>query len=219
MRVAIAVKNRFFVPLLLVMTVLAVPGLITSAEAKTYRWVDENGHAHYSDQLPPQDVNRAYSIMNGEGVTVDKVGKKKTKEQIEEEARFQQKQKEQAELIHQKALRDHILLDTYSQVSDLENTRDRYISTLEGVIKVAQHKLDNLNSDLEKLQKNANSLKEEGRPLPDYLNKDIANLQAQINRENSFIQEQRTQQSKVRDKFAEDIQRFKELKGEKESKK
>lgn len=206
-------KIRFYVPLYLVIAALALLCSIASAEAKTYRWTDDNGQVHYSDHLPPQEVDHAYSIMNKGGVTVDSVEKAKTKEQLEEEARLQQQQKEQERLARERATYDHILLDTYTQVSDLEDTRDRYIATIDGLIKVAQHKLSNLTRDLEKFQRSAAKLQQDGKPVSEDLSKDISNLQAQVDAENNFIKAQRTQQKEVREKFAADIKRFKELKG------
>jgi hypothetical protein len=180
--------------------------------ASTFRWVDENGHVHYSDQIPPQEVDRAYSVINKEGVTINSVDKAKTKEQLAEEKRLQEQQAEQERLARERQNYDHILLDTYGKVSDLEDTRDRYVATLEGLIKVAQHKLANLNSELEKLNKAAANLERDGKVMSEDMRQDIANIQTQIDRENSFIIAQRTQQQVVRDKFAADIKRFQELK-------
>ena len=175
------------------------------AHADTFRWVDDKGQVHYGDQIPPHDVGRAYSIINKEGVTVDRVQKAKTKEQLAEEKRLKEQQAAQQNY-------DHILLDTYSTVSDLEETRDRYIATLEGLIQVAQHKLAGLNKDLDKLNKAAANLERDGKAMPKEMHHDIANLQTQIDRENNFILAQRTQQKEVREKFASDIKRFQELK-------
>ena len=198
-------KKHLIVPLIFVLVSVAAPWSISSATAaNTYRWVDENGHVHYSDQIPPQDVGRAYSVIN--------------KEQLEEEQRLQAKHDEQLRLAKEKAVYDRILLDTYPKVSDLEETRDRYIATLEGLIKVAQHKLGNLNRDLDKLSQSAADLEREGKPVPEDMSKDIANLQAQVEAETSFIAAQHKQQQDVRDKFAADINRFKELKAQQQSK-
>ena len=198
-------NNRFFVITALIAVQVALSCLPTVSHANTFRWVDDAGHVHYSDQLPPNEVDRAYSIMNKGGVTVDNVEKAKTKEELEEEKRRQEIQAEQQNY-------DHVLLDTYSNVGDLEDTRDRYIASIEGVIKVSQHKLANLNNDLDKLNKIAANLEREGKPIPEETRQDMANIQSQIDRENDFINAQRTQQQEVKKKFEADIKRFLELK-------
>ncbi len=211
---SIAVKNPLLVSLILIIAAAAVSWPSSSPLAKTYRWVDKNGQVHYGDQIPPQEVDRAYSVINPQGVTVNSVEEAKTQEQREAEQRLQQERAERERLAHEKAVYDHILLDTYGKVSDLEATRDRHIATLEGQIKVSEHKLGNLNREFEKLSQTAANLERDGKSVPEDLAKDIANLQAQIERENSFIHAQRAQQQEVRGKFAADIQRFKELKAE-----
>ena len=131
--------------------------------------------------------------------------KAKTKEQIAEEKRLKEQQAEQKNY-------DHILLDTYSKVSDLEDTRDRYIASIEGLIKVSQHKLANLNSELDKLNKIAANLERDGKEITQDLRQDMASIQSQIDRENDFILAQRAQQNEIKEKFAGDIKRFQELK-------
>lgn len=204
--------SRFFIFPILILVYMILSCLSSLAQASTFRWVDENGQVHYSDQIPPHEVDRAYSIINKEGVTINSVEKAKTKEQLAEEKRLKEQQAEQERLAHEQRNYDHILLDTYSKVSDLEETRDRYIATLEGLIKVAQHKLANLNKELDNLNKAAANLERNSKAMSEDMRQDIANLQTQIDRENSFILAQRAQQKEVTEKFAADIKRFQELK-------
>ena len=198
-------NSRFFIIPALISVYMVLSCLSTPTYANTFRWVDENGRVHYSDQLPPKEVDRAYSIINKGGVTIDSVEKAKTKEQLAEEKRLKAQQAERKNY-------DNILLDTYGKVSDLEDTRDRYIAAIEGLIKVSQHKLANLNNELDKLNKAAANLERDGKVMPDQMRQDIVNIQSQIDRENDFILAQRAQQKDLRTKFASDINRFKELK-------
>ena len=203
-------NSRFFIILALISVNLVLSCLSTQSHANTFRWVDKDGHVHYSDQLPPNEVDRAYSVINKGGVTIDSVEKAKTKEQLAEEKRLKAQQEEQKNY-------DHILLDTYSKVSDLEDTRDRYIASIEGVIKVSQHKLANLNNELDKLNKTAADLERGGKTMSKEMRQDITNIQSQIDRENNFILGQRAQQGEIREKFAADIKRFQELKDSQQS--
>jgi hypothetical protein len=180
------------------------------AYANTFRWVDDKGQVHYGDHIPPGVEDQAYSVINKEGVTINSVEKAKTKEQLAEEQRLKKQQAEQRNY-------DHILLDTYGKVSDLEETRDRFIASIEGLIKVSQHKLTNLNKELDKLNKAAANLERDGKVISEVMRKDITNLQAQIDRENDFIRAQRKQQTDIRAKFAADINRFQELKAAQQS--
>jgi hypothetical protein len=46
--------------------------LAVSAEAKVYKWVDENGEVHYSETLPPDFQDKKADVLNNEGVTQQK---------------------------------------------------------------------------------------------------------------------------------------------------
>ena len=210
-------NSRIFIYQSLFSLWLVMLSLSTPAHANTFRWVDENGRVHYSDQIPPSETSRAYTILNKEGVTVNNIEKVKTKEELAKENRLKEQQEEQEQIAREKQNHDRILLDTYTKVSDLEETRDRYIATLEGLIKVAQYKLTNLNSSLDKQNKIAANLEREGKVMPDVMRQDISNLQRQIDLQNKFILSQRAQQKEMKDKFAADIKRFKELKAMQQS--
>lgn len=181
------------------------------ATAGTYRWVDEQGHVHYSDRMPPESVDRAYSVISPQGITVKNIDKAKTPEQLAEEREIQRQREEDQRQERERRLQDRILLDTYSTVDDLIDTRDRHIATLEGLIDVSQHKLSNLNTELDKITKMAANLERAGKPVSGELRDDINNLRGQIERENSFIRAQRAQQDEIRAKFAADVARYNQL--------
>ena len=46
--------------------------LAGSAQAKVYKWVDENGEVHYSETLPPDFQDKKADVLNNEGVTQQK---------------------------------------------------------------------------------------------------------------------------------------------------
>ena len=198
-------NSRLFILPILISAHVALSCLSFPAYANTFRWVDDKGQVHYGDHIPPGVEDRAYSEINKEGVTINSVEKAKTKEQLAEERRLKEQQEEQRNY-------DHILLDTYGKVSDLEETRDRFIAAIEGLIKVSQHKLTNLNNELDKLNKSAANLERDGKAISEVMRKDISSLQAQIDRENDFFRAQHKQQADIRAKFASDIKRFQELK-------
>jgi hypothetical protein len=46
--------------------------LTVSADAKVYKWVDENGEVHYSESLPPDFEDKKADVLNNEGITQQK---------------------------------------------------------------------------------------------------------------------------------------------------
>src|SRR3569832_532916 len=88
------------------------------ATAGTYRWMDEQGRVHYSDRMPPESADRAYSVINPHGITVKSIDKtkpqtrkqhnknKKQRDQIERENSFIRPQRAQQDEIRAKFAAD-----------------------------------------------------------------------------------------------------------------
>ena len=184
-----------------------------SAHGGTYRWVDENGEVHYGDQIPPEYLNKGYSVLSKRGVTTKEVEQAKTDQQLAEEERLAELKEEEA--IRQKngLAYDKNLIYTYTKEQDLIDTRDRHIATLDGQIKVSEFKVGNLKNKLAELSRVAKRRKDEGKPKQDDLGNNIAILQRQINDELQSIQSRHGQQQVLRDRFTKDLQRYRDLKG------
>lgn len=55
---------------ILMLTLLAAAVLFGStAQAKVYRWVDENGEVHYSETLPPNFEEKKHDVLDDAGIT------------------------------------------------------------------------------------------------------------------------------------------------------
>src|SRR3569832_549833 len=84
------------------------------ATAGTYRWMDEQGRVHYSDRMPPESADRAYSVINPHGITVIFIDIAMTPDQLAEEREIQQQQKEEQHQKHKHRQQDQKKMDTYS---------------------------------------------------------------------------------------------------------
>src|SRR6266545_8127134 len=74
-------------------TLLCVPRLSLAA---TYKWVDEKGVIHYTDKLPPEEVNKANVELNKQGIPVKKTEPAPTPEQRRAKAFEEEQQKQLA---------------------------------------------------------------------------------------------------------------------------
>ena len=95
-----------------------------SAQAKMYKWVDENGQMHFGDKIPPKYVVKEHEELNEQGVTTKVREAAKTPEQKAEEKRLEREQKKAELEEKRKQQRDRVLLDTYTTERDLIVARD-----------------------------------------------------------------------------------------------
>lgn len=208
---------------LLLAAATAVAALSAHAQqnqgSEVYRWVDEDGVVHYGDRVPPEDSKRDRDVLNDQGVRVGSEQGEITPEERaameREEQRKQERQREHTE----RARRDRMLLETYLSVEDIKNLRDRRLELLESQIQVTQLYLSNLRERLAELEKLTqryapHNEDEDAPPMPDSLSSDMARAKESIEIYEQRLEQSRTEQQQVRESFASDIERFRELKGE-----
>lgn len=199
----------------LILAIATMSFQVATAQAgKLYRWVDEKGEVQFSDSLPPDQSKSAHDELSKEGVTVRKVEKAKTKEQIEAEQQQKaaaEQQKAAAERARKEELaRDRMLLDTYVNENDIVAMRDRNVATLEGTIKITEASIETVKTTLESLKADlAASAKDPARQQK--LQKHISDTEQQLSRFSAFVQTKRQEQAAIKQKYDEDLLRFREI--------
>jgi len=207
--------------ILLVAAAIALPS-IGSAQARgdgtrLYKWTDRDGVVHYGDKVPPEYANLDRNVLNDQGV---RVGFEEGEVTPEERAVLEQREREReaARVARDEiARRDHMLVQTYLTVSDIEDLRDRRLELLESQIKVTELYLNNLRKRLVGLQAEASDFKPytaraDAPQIPENLALDVRRTTASISLYEQTLSRTRSDQQNLRASFDNDISRFRELK-------
>ena len=199
------------------MTLLLAQG--ATAE-KLYKWVDDQGVVHYGDRVPARYAKKERKVLNEQAVTVDTLQRELTVEERAEVRRQADEQKRREQEVARQRERDRILLTTYLSVDEIEMVRDRRVVTLDSQIKVNEHYLHNLRERLLALEEEARqynypfSEESDLPPLPDDLARDIIETAEQLAKREGDLERIREEQARIRVRFAQDIDRFKQLSGD-----
>lgn len=172
-----------------------------------YRWVDDQGVIHYGDQIPPQYANKDREEMNSQGVPVRHFEGAKSPEQAAAEAR------DRAAMIRQKQ-HDAFLVTTYTSVKDIESLRDSRLEQLKSQRAAAQQYIESLKARLGTLQERAltfSPYKANARPMPDDVAEDLVHTVNELHTQVTALASEREQESKLREEFQADIERYREL--------
>lgn len=190
--------------------------LLTGAgeERRTYSWTDDEGVTHYGDRVPPEYRDQKKRILNEQGVTVGVIEGKKTPEELALEAKRREMQAEK----EKRRRADKVLLSTYLSVEELEMHRDRRLELLRAQQKVAELYLRNLRRRMVALQDEASNYKPytmepDAEMIPPDLAEDLSDTKDRINRQEAQLAEHRREADQLEQKFAQDISRFRALKG------
>ena len=176
----------------------------TSAEAKLYKWVDNQGVTHYSETIPPEYAGKDHVQINKEGLEVKPDNKKAQKSESptpEEQAAIDQRR------------RDKALLDTYSNVNEIDLARDRNLQQVEARINSIKIRLQSAQSNQEAHRKESEHFTKSGKKIPTYLQSDLNDDQQQVDRLQEEMDQAQKDAAAVKARFAADKVRYRELTG------
>ena len=176
----------------------------SSAEAKLYKWVDDNGVTHYSSTIPPKYANRNRVQLNDQGREVkdgDKKAGKGGPPTPEEQAAIDQRRKDKA------------LLDTYSNESEIDLARDRNLQQANARINSINIRLKAAQSNLAGHQKESDGLTKAGKKIPASLQSDLSDDQDKIDRLQDQLNQAQKDADAIKARYDADKVRYRELTG------
>jgi len=179
-----------------------------------YRWVDENGEVHFGDSIPAEYSEIERQVVNEHGITVDVLHAKKTDEELAEEARLAEIERDME--LQRRA--DQALLATYLSVDEIIMHRDRRVELFQAQARVTELYLKNLQGRLDVLEKEASRYRpyssDPDAPMiePDLAN-DLAATRETVERHQENLRRFRQDEQSIVARFDGDIDRFRRLKG------
>ena len=198
------------------LSVAIVIGMMLSfpAAAKLYKWVDDKGVTHYGETIPPEYAHKDREQLNKAGRVVDR---KEVLTPEEREAREHEeiRKREEKEAALEQKRRDNALLNTYSNVKEIELARARNLqqvnARINGIgsqIKAAREKLNGLRAE-------ADGYAKAGREAPPSLQDDLKESQVRLARLQEDMEKSRAEKAAVEARYDADKARYMELTGKK----
>ena len=183
-----------------------------TANARIVCWTNKDGVKECGDKVPPEYAQKDRQVLNEQGLVIDEKERAKTEEELAAEKEKESVEAEKLALQEEQARHDKILLDTFSNVDDINMARDGKIAALETTISLTEKRNEKLQTELNKLVEQAAAEERAGKAPSEDLVKDIEALRRQIDNNNNFISDKRTEQETVKEEYAKNVARFKELK-------
>lgn len=184
-------------------------------QAGLNKWVDENGQVHYGDRVPPKYMHQQREVLNEQGVVVKKVEKGKSEEQLERERKEREANADsnKQKMIEQrtKALRDRVLLDSYTTERDLLIQRDARVDAVDSQISLTESIIKDQEKKLADVKQRIQDIEQSGREVPENLHKDVIAVGRQLETHYQYVENKTNERQQIIDKFDDDIERFNEL--------
>lgn len=184
----------------------------TSAQAKLFKWVDDNGTTHYGETIPPEYANKDNVLLNDQGRVT------KRNEKISEAERRAQEEgaikKRIAESVAAEQRRkDASLLNTYSSEQEIELARVRNLQQVEARTNSLQVMKKSAEANLKNFQAEAENKSKGKKAIPDSLQQDIMESQGRLDKINKDLAAAQEKSATLNATYNEIKKRFRELTG------
>ena len=180
------------------------------AHAALYKWTDERGIVHYSDQLPPDAVNRANYQLNGQGQTVKKteparVVVQQLPKNDTEDQKLREAQRERMVALR----RDKALIESYANEGEIDLAKSRAIATIDGQLQSAENLVAQMAKRREELVNQEATYAP--RPVPGGIKREIETLDVELGRQKEYIDVKKKESTSIAARYDADKLRFREL--------
>jgi uncharacterized protein YPO0396 len=196
----------------LFVTLIAGLAISFPVGAKLYKWVDDNGITHYGETIPPEYAGKDRVELNKEGRVI-KSEEVMTPERRHAKELEDEKQREEAQAALEQQRHDKTLINTYSNVHEIDLARIRSVQQLDARINMLNSYLKSANDNLLALQKEADGYAKANKPIPGSLQDDLNNAQNRIVKLQQDLEKPNARKAELEARFKADRARYIELTG------
>jgi hypothetical protein len=182
-----------------------------------FRCKDAQGQVHFSDSMPPECMNLDTEVLSERGNVMRVIPGAAA---LAEKAARKNADEAEAKAKADAAMRDRMLVEAYLSVKEIEALRNQRLELLDAQMRVDEQNMsafkDRENRLLRQIERyKPYSDKPNASPIPDHFAEDMVNLIKSRDTTQERMSNRLAERRDVEAKFASDIQRFKELKGDK----
>lgn len=189
-----------------------VAGALPAAAAGMYKWIDDKGVVHYSDQMPPEEVNKGTVMLDKQGRQVKKIEPAPTAEQLKAKAAEEEQQRATTRVKEEKARKDLALLQSYSSEEEIDIARNRAISAIDGQIKSAESYSADMNRRKQELDKQKAAAA--GKPIPAAVENELSTINEELGRQARLIAQKKEELAVINARYDANKQRWRDIRDE-----
>jgi len=182
-----------------------------NAEAKLYKWVDDNGTTHYGEVIPPEYANKDRDALKKSGL-LEKRPEKTDPAAIRAKEEAEQKRKIDSQATVEQQRRDNALLNTYSNEKEIDQARDRSLVLIDARIESNKMLLKSSQSTLEDLKKEFDNRTKADKKIPQSLSNDITQAEARVLKFQSELNKSEEELIAVKARFEKEKELYRKLK-------
>jgi Domain of unknown function (DUF4124) len=198
--------------IILTTSVLALTLFANAAYAKLYKWVDNQGVTHYGETIPAEYASKDRAELGKSGRIVSKTDIATPAERQAQAAKESQ-DKIAAEADKISKQHDKSLLNTYSNVSEIELSRKRNTQQVDIRLESASKQVASDEKTLAEMQTRIDRKTLAKQKIDAYSQEDLADAKTALAKSKTQLEGFKQDKARLEAKFAAELARYKELTG------
>lgn len=178
---------------------------------RLYRWTDEKGEVHYTDQLPPEAAKEARDELNAKGRAVESVARARTPE---EQAAYEIEQARLAEekrISDDRAQMDAVLFGSYPTEDDLTRSYKERFDLVDRSIESAEAGISSQEKSLTDILAHAADLERSGKTVEQRVTSSILATRKQAADQREHLAKRVQERADLQQEYETVLARYREL--------
>ena len=154
------------------MTCLMLAAPLASAQT-VYKWVDDDGNVHYSQTLPPEQVQREHDRLTEDGLLAERVARAPTAQERAELAERILQERNETERARLQAQQDRLFLAAFPTEADIERTMQSRHDTVMNERRTVESLIEQNRVGFNSMVQQAAAYERQGEAVPLWLTEQI----------------------------------------------
>lgn len=180
------------------------------AVAETYKWTDDKGVVHYTDKMPPEDVNKAATVLDKQARPIKHIDPPLTPEQRAARDAEDRKKQALAKSQEEAERQDRALMQSFSSAEEIELSKSRALATIDGQVQSSHAYIQQLGKRKEEIEARKAALGK--KPVPDAMERELASIDAEVARQEELIQQRQQERAQTAARYDGFVTRWNNLK-------
>lgn len=177
-----------------------------------YKWRDEAGNLHFSDNMPPEAARLGYELVNQQGLVVRRVERAKTTEELAQAKADAEKQAEERRKADETSRLDAQMLAAYPTEEDLRKSIQAQIDLITQNIQATEVGIASQEKSLAERLVHAAEQERNGKQVPVAVQNQINTLRKGLNDQKAFLERRTADRTAMEKQLVTDTEHYRVLK-------
>ena len=162
-----------------------------------YKWIDGQGQAHFSDSLTQDALKFGYSVVNDQGMVVQRVQRQLSPEERAAAQKLAAQQAAAKRAADDQARADEQMMDAYPDEASYQASLQQALANMDQQIHTSKLNLRSQEEALTELLGRAAEFEHNKQPLPKFLQDGIAKQRGVVSDLQALLQHQQAQRDQA----------------------